>query len=295
MPGNNLSLVILGTALLLLSACAAITNIGEDEDLFRMENGLLYRGDSSFTMRAVHIPDLAAKGAEVAVMAPPLVRIAECGANTLCTDLCGVSGDGSRIDPRALETITAYADRTKEQRMALIVRISLDRLPAGDHKRALRALAKACAPVTRAVYWLDGKSAEESVRLFKRVSPHLVVIAETGGDIRITDHPGDAIDSGTCLLRDAIPANPWGSTHFMLRDHPQKYEQIDAAIPRKWRGIHGLRITVCCPMRNGKRGSFPCSMGVTLRDGGLSSMARSHFVLPKRGISNGFSRGRERS
>ena len=120
----------------LANGCATIENVAGKDDL-KIQDGYIYRGDKSFTVQAVHVPGLFEKGSGLEFMVPAMARIAEVGGNAIALDLTGFNDDGSALDPVSVNTVAVYAERAKDQRMVLVVRVLGDADNAAFRKNAL--------------------------------------------------------------------------------------------------------------------------------------------------------------
>lgn len=214
--------------LLLASSCATVPWEAGKDDL-RVESGQVYRSDNSFTVRAVYVPGLCAKGAALEHMAPAMVRIGEVGGNALAFDLCGFNEDGTRLDPVAVETVTVYAERAKDQRMVLVVRVLGESKDAAFRRNAIDTAAHALGSQGMALYWIDGPDAGGLAAQFKKLAPHVVVAAPENGDLRVVTDPAAAGDSGLMLLLNALPLDVHGNVNYVLPDAPETYALLDAA------------------------------------------------------------------
>ena len=126
---------------LLAAGCAttsAAARPGKDD--FSVRRGAIFRGSKDWTLRAVHVPGLIAKGGPVDMAA--VARLADVGGNTLSTDLCGLSADGASLDPKAVETVALYAEECKDTWMGLMVRV-LAGVPDDPAVRAKAAVTAA--------------------------------------------------------------------------------------------------------------------------------------------------------
>ena len=227
MPYRSL-LVLLLLSSMVMPACAT-ANIELAKDRLKVESGQIYRRDKSFTVRAVHVPDLCAKGTELKHMVPAMARIGEVGANAIAFDLCGFSEDGRTLDPAAVETVSTYALRAKDQRMVLVVRVLGQSTDESFRNNAVRTAARALAAEQLAFYWIDGPDAGALAREFKSLAPTLLVAAPEHGDVQTTCDAAEAGKSGLFFLVDSLPEDPWGDVNYLLPSTEETYALLDEA------------------------------------------------------------------
>ena len=199
----------------LMNGCASLTS-DLNKDRLKVESGQIYRRDSSFTVRAVYEPELGAKGTALCHMVPAMARIGEAGANAVAFDLFGFSEDGKFLDPSAVETVSTYALRAKDQSMVLVVRVPGQEGDSAFRSNAVRTAALALADEQLALYWIDGPDAPFLAREFKKYAPSLLVASSENGDVKVTADPAEAGDSGLFFLVNALPENPWGNVNYLL-------------------------------------------------------------------------------
>ncbi len=226
------SVLILLTLSVLCASCASMPWEAGRYDL-SVEDGRIQRRDSGFTLRAIHEPDVCARGAELSAMVPIMARVAEVGGNTIAFDLCGFNEDGTELAAESVATVSAYADRARNQRMAVLVRVIGEGGTAEFRRNAVATAAKALYNEARAAYWIDGPDAAALAARFKDVAPHLVLAAPENGDVTVTDDPSEAGDSGLFLLKDALPRDPHGDVNYVLADLQEAYALLDAAYMRE--------------------------------------------------------------
>lgn len=222
------TLGILAGVLVFMSGCISTSwRLGED-DLTVSDNQLL-RGDKSFTVRAIHVPNLCEKGSGLEFMVPAMARIAEVGGNAIAMDLCGYNADCSQIDVEALNTIVSYAERAKDQRMVLVVRLVGDIADSRLRQKAIQTAARALAHQALPLYWIDGSDAPALAKAFKQLAPHVVVAAPANGDIITTGNLASANNPGVMMVIGNLPEDPWGETHYILPGTPESYLQMEEA------------------------------------------------------------------
>jgi len=212
--------------IVIFTGCASVHHpLGRDAITVR--RGGIYRNDTVLTLQAVHEPDLCAKGSALAVMVPAMARVAAAGGNAVAFDLCGFSDNGKAISDESIAVVSAYTDRAKGQRMAVIVRIVGDDGTKRFRRNAVKTAAKALTHETKALYWIDGPDAANLAKQFKRLAPHLVVAAPQNGDLIVTANSDTAGDSGLYLLTGALPKNPRGNVNYVLPGSDATYAMLD--------------------------------------------------------------------
>ena len=213
-----------------LSGCARVMPLGKHD--FRVKGNQLRRGDNAFTLYAFQDPDLGGQGATLKSMVPSMAHIAEVGGNTVCFDLAGFNEDGTEIDPEAVKTVSKIADRGKDQRMALMVRVLGDSTDPAFRENAVKTAAEALKREGRAVYWIDGPNAAELAALFKKKAPRLVVAAPAGGDVRTIEKTPVKPPEQAVLLVDGIPDFDAAEVSFVLSGDEADYAALDKALTR---------------------------------------------------------------
>ncbi len=222
------SIVMLGLSCVLHVACDSVPWEAGRHDL-SVVDGRIHRRDSGFTLRAIHEPDVCSRGAALSEMVPAMVRVAKVGGNTIAFDLTGFNDDGTELAGESVATVSAYADRAKDQRMAVLVRVVGEDGSEEYRRNAVATAAEALSGEARAAYWIDGPDAGALTAQFKQIAPHLVVAAPENGDITVTDNADEAGDSGLFLLRDALPNDPRSHANFVLWGGEETYAMLDEA------------------------------------------------------------------
>lgn len=210
-----------------LSGCSSVSYHKDD---YRIENGVLMKGDNDFTMRAIHVPGLGATGGVLSEMVPALAEIAANGGNAVAFDLSGISEDGARIDMAAAETVSAIAERVKGQNMYAVVRIVTPEESPEYRAAAVATAAAALKDEGRVVYWIDAPDSAALVEAFKSHAKGRVVAAASGGDIVVlSEAPGEAPGQPVMLVGGVLPDLEDTDTHFVLPPGAASYAALEEA------------------------------------------------------------------
>lgn len=213
-------------ALLGLSGCASVSYHKDD---YRVEDGVLMKGDNDFTMRAIHVPGLGASGGTLSEMVPALAEIAANGGNAVAFDLSGISEDGTLIDMAAAETVSAIAERVKGQNMYAIVRVVTPEESPEYRAAAVVTAAAALADEGRVVYWIDAPDSAALAEAFKEHAKGRVVAAEAGGDIAVRRDAPTETAAQPVMVVGALPDLEAFDTHFVLPPGPASYAVLEEA------------------------------------------------------------------
>lgn len=213
-----------------LAGCAT-DRVHWAKDDYKIEDGRFVRGDADLTLNAFQIPELGVTGADIDVAAPALAHIAEVGGNTVAIDLAGFNADGSSLDPASVAVVQDLASRTKEQRMALIVRVLGDHADPKFRAQATVTAANALSVERKALYWFDGPEAGHLAKVFKQHAPGLLVAAPEHGDLRTVD----AVPAGGLGLLDILvgslpPGGDLQQLHYIVPNTPENYAALDKAL-----------------------------------------------------------------
>ncbi len=211
-----------------LASCSSFMG-GKDD--FSVRGNDLYRGDDTWTIRAFQSPELGAQGASLETMVPAMARVAEVGGNTICFDLAGFNADGTKLDRAGLRTVRNIAQRGKDQRMAVLVRVLGDSTDPVFRKKAVKTAAKVLDE-GRAVYWIDGPDAAELAKVFKKKAKHFVVAAPANGDIKVIDVLPSEQPEELVLLVDALPDFEKVDVNFVMSGGDKDYSALDQALTR---------------------------------------------------------------
>lgn len=217
--------VLLAAAL--LSGCVTqAVPVGKDD--LRMGSLGLRRGSQDFNIHAVTVPGLCEAGPKLNYRA--LGRIGEFGGNTPSFDLCGISADGKSLDPKAVETVTAYAQRCKDQHMTVLLRV-LGKVADDPAVRAnaVVTVAKAMKKEGKVAYWIDGPDAAELARKFKKAAPNLFVVAPANGDLASVDAVPPKGAGRKVLVVGNMPDDGRRDVNFVLPADDASYARIDKA------------------------------------------------------------------
>ncbi|MBI1321062.1 MAG: DUF1080 domain-containing protein [Candidatus Hydrogenedens sp.] len=222
-------------AAVLFASLAGCQTLQADEatrggDDFWVNNGQLFKGDESYDITAIAVPDLAARGAELQVMVPALAKIASHGGNAVAFDLPGFSGDGGSLSPHALKMVQAYADRAKDQRMRVIVDVLGDSEDPDFRARAVRTAARLMKREPRVIYLIDGPDAGELAAKFKSAAPKLCVAAPANGDLLLVDAAPETPQPGVAYLVRSLHVPVNASMNILLAGNEDDYTALDQAL-----------------------------------------------------------------
>lgn len=212
----------------LLGACASLPTPPGKDDLKIVDNQI-YRSDKSFTVQAVHVPGLFEKGAALEFMVPAMAHIAEVGGNAICLDLTGFSPDGKNLDPASVDTVATYAERAKDQRMVLVVRVVGETGDPVFRKNAVETAARLLGAQRMALFLIDGPDAAALAAQFKKLAPNPVLAAPANGDVQVVSDPVQAGDNGLMLLNGMLPQDPWGKTNYVMPGGEESYAKMEEA------------------------------------------------------------------
>jgi hypothetical protein len=213
-----------------LAAGCATGGVRWEKDDYKIWKGRFKRGDTELTLNAFHIPSLGVNGTEVDVVAPALAHIGEMGGNTVAIDLAGFNADGTALDPVSIATVQSLAERTKDQRMALIVRVLADRTDPSFRANATVTAANALSVERKALYWFDGPDAAHLAKIFKLHAPALLVAAPANGELRtVTAVPAEGLGVLDILV-GKLPSAKVHETHFIVASTPENYTALDEAV-----------------------------------------------------------------
>ncbi len=223
----RLGLPGLMAAVVLLSGCVTQSvPVGKDD--LRMGRLGLRKGDKDFSIHAVTVPGLCEAGPKLNL--PALSRIGESGGNTVCIELCGISADGKALDAKSVETVTAYAQRCKDENMTVVIRVlaKVAEDPA-VRERAVVTAAKALRKEGRAAYWIDGPNAAVLAKKFKKVSPNLLVAAPANGDMVTVDAVPPKGSGLRKLVIGTLPDDGRREVNFVMPGEDAVYARMDKA------------------------------------------------------------------
>lgn len=199
-------------------------------DNFWISGGSLMRGTRAFHVRAIHVPTLASSTGQLGEMVPAFTRLGRAGADAAWYDVPGLNAEGSAMDPAAVAALATIAERAKDTRLAIVLRVPGAGGDEAWRERATETVARALRDQDLVLYWFDGADAAGLAKRFKKLAPKLTVIAPKNGDVQALDADPEK-PSPASLVVDAIPADPWGDTHFLLRGSgDETYAALDAAM-----------------------------------------------------------------
>lgn len=222
---RGLTALLAAWCVLIAPACAGVGK----EDI-HIQNGHLTRDNHAITLKAIMTPDLLAGHDELGKTAPVLARIAYVGGNTACADLVGFNADGTALEPKIVETIGLLGHRTKEQRMALMVRVL-----GGNHDpafcgRAVETAARALANERRALYYFDGPDADQWAARFMELAPNLAVASPNAGHVKVVTETPEAPAGRPTLVAGRAHGHFDMDTHFVLDGSDASYEMVERTL-----------------------------------------------------------------
>lgn len=226
LAGGFFLVLLCGT--LLLSGCGKTE---KEDDVFTLEDGILYRGDTVWRIQSIESPFAAAVGTPYEVLAKSFHRTAEVGGNTLCVDFMGIAPDGKTILPECIKAVSGVIHEATERYMGTLCRIFVPGFPADPELRvnAARAAAEAFKNMTQAVYLIDGPAAARAAAEFSRVAPSLLVASPAGSAITLVTSEEAAMKNPLSLYAGKASPHLAGLPHFVLPDLPETYTALDAA------------------------------------------------------------------
>ena len=194
---------------------------------FQLSRNSMFRDKTNFCIKAFDVPTLAEQGCEIAVMAPPMARIAETGGNSICFNLPGLSADGKELDPATLTLLDVYAEWAIDQGMAILVRVLGDSTDPKFRNRAVCTAAEALKAHQRLIYLIDGPDAAKLAATFKKIAPTLVLIAPENADIQLVKKAPAKKVRGLMLVDGELPGSELGEMPFLLADSEENYQALD--------------------------------------------------------------------
>jgi hypothetical protein len=223
-------------ALVVCVLAVAVPAGAQEEPLkndFRVSGSVLYQGKQAFVINAIETPSLMQASEDVSAFARALARVSEVGANTVCFDLAGFSGDGKTLAPETPAKISKMMGQINYRRMGAICRVFPTSVPRDSSYReaAVKAMAALLQNEKRIIYWIDGPESESLVQALHKDAPKLVIAAERGGDIDVLTAMPSAKPEKPTLVFGSIPTRDLrASVHFMLPDAEESYKALDAAM-----------------------------------------------------------------
>jgi len=221
---------------LVVCVLAVAVPAGAQEELlkngFRVSGSVLYQGKQAFVINAIETPSLMQASEDTSAFATALARVSEVGANTVCFDLAGFSGDGKTLAPETPAKISKMMGQINYRRMGAICRVFPASAPGDPSygKAAVKAMAALLQNEKRIIYWIDGPESESLVKALRKDAPQLVIAAE-GGDIDVvTAMPAAKPDKPTLVLGSIPLRDMRPFVHFMLPDAEENYKALDAAM-----------------------------------------------------------------
>lgn len=225
-PGSVSNVVCVVTALALLAVPAWA--VGKND--MHVDNGIVKRGSSEYTIRSIYVPDLARPGASITEVTRGLNRAADVGAPAPCFDLYGVSESGRDIANDAAAAVRRIREIGEGRNMIGVIRVFGPYAPKSARARiqAAKTIAKEFRNDREFVYLLEGPDAERLAREFHRRAPGLLLVSPAGGDVQIVSEPAAGSERPTLLL-GVLPPALTNQAHFILPQYDEYYELLDFA------------------------------------------------------------------
>lgn len=198
-------------------------------DLY-VDNGVVKRGSSEYTIRSIYVPDLARPGSSIDEVTRGLNRAADVGAPAPCFDLYGISESGRDIADDAVAAMRRIREIGQGRNMIGVVRVFGPYAPRTESARirAVKTLARELRGDREFVYLLEGPDAGRLAREFHRHAPGLLIASPEGGDVQVVGDPGVQSDKPVLLLA-ALPPALDSQAHFILPQYDLYYELLDLA------------------------------------------------------------------
>jgi hypothetical protein len=221
-----------------LRACAAVAAIvscvpgfvfAQERNAISVKDGVLMRGSSPYTVRAITVPDAAKPGTTAVDVARMLNRVAEVGGNAICFDLYGISADGKSIAPEGIEAMRRIRAVAEGRYMIGVCRVFGPQAPAKSRARtaAARTVAEALRGDSQYLYVIDGKDGARLARTFKRFGKELAVVSPKYGDMLAAT--GHEAGSGPKVMFGTIPYSLGEGVHFVLPEGDASYWDLERA------------------------------------------------------------------
>ena len=195
-----------------------------------VDNGVVKRGSSEYTIRSIYVPDLARPGSSLEDVTRGLNRAADVGAAAPCFDLYGISESGRDISNDAVAAMRKIREIGQDRSTIGVVRVFGPYAPktANARIRAAKTVARKLRGDREFIYLLEGPDAERLAREIHRRAPGLLIASPEGGDIQVVTDPGIQSKKPTLLL-GAIPPALESQAHFILPQYDEDYQILDLA------------------------------------------------------------------
>lgn len=221
-----------------LRACAAVAAVvacvpgfvfAQERNAMSVKDGVLMRGSSPYTVRAITVPDAAKPGTSGVDVARMLNRVAEVGGNAICFDLYGISDDGKAIAPEGIEAMRQIRSVAEGRYMIGVCRVFGPQAPAKSRARtaAARTVAEALRNDNEYLYLIEGEDAAKLARTFKRHGKGLTVVSRKYGDVLATT--GCDAATGVKMIIGTVPSSLDEGLHFLLPEGNDSYWDLERA------------------------------------------------------------------
>jgi len=209
---------------------AAATSWAAGKNDMHVDDGVVKRGSSEYTIRSIYVPDLAKPGSSLDEVTRGLNRAADVGAPAPCFDLYGISESGRDVADDAVAAMRRIREIGQGRNMIGVVRLFGPFAPKSGSARirAAKTLARKLRGDREFVYLFEGSDAGRLAREFHRRAPGLLIASPEGGDIQVVGDPGAKSTKPTLLL-GALPPALESQAHFILPQYDEYYQLLDLA------------------------------------------------------------------
>lgn len=196
-----------------------------------VRNGVLYRGTSAATVRAIETQGLFTPRATEEDVIKTFIRVSDVGGTGVWFDLEGLGEDGMSIDPAHVEALRKVKAECIYRYIAPVCRLFGGSAKTDREFRmnAVRTVAKTFADDFAMIYWIDGPNSDALVEEFKKLAPKLTVLSPRGGDLALIYPQDKPSDRQPSFVVGAIPG-PWNSPlHCLMPGDETAYAAFEEA------------------------------------------------------------------
>lgn len=219
--------------LLAVTLLAPLATAVDTRYFFSLQGDQLMRRTSTWDIRAIEYPDLAADPLDMDTYIPVVHRIAQVGGDSVIFDMAGIT-DEATIERGTVSPLVHLIDQLRWRSIAPIIRIVPADAPddVAWQTKLASAVGDTMAGVQLAVYLVDGPHAAEVAAAFKAKAPKNLLVSPTGGDITLVHRAAEAESvDGPVFVMGELPDEPNAKIHYGLPHAPQsyaRYEQVSA-------------------------------------------------------------------